>query len=102
LWSAPAGDTPFPDNQSLAFFSSSYTLTGIKLDRPSRLLKNAHLRRCPRPSSLRRTAKYASLLRILSALHLGLFQKPAQSDFFSKLIVTIQVPNRASLTFVFF
>jgi len=33
----------------------------------SRLLKNAHLRRCPHPSSLRRTSKYASLLRISGA-----------------------------------
>jgi hypothetical protein len=33
----------------------------------SRLLKNAHLRRSPRPSSLRRTSKYASLLRISPA-----------------------------------
>ena len=53
----------------------------------SRLLKNAHLRRCPHPSSLRRTSKYASLLRISSAFHPGLIEQPAESDFFSKLLV---------------
>jgi len=42
----------------------------------SRLLKNPHLRRCPYPSSLRRTSKYASLLRISGALHLGIFEQP--------------------------
>jgi hypothetical protein len=43
------------------------------------LLKNAHLRRCPRPSSLRRTILYASLLGISGALHLGIFQQPAEA-----------------------
>ena len=52
----------------------------------SRLLKNAHLRRCPHPSLLRRTSKYASLLRISGALHLGIFEQPAKNDFFSKLL----------------
>jgi hypothetical protein len=42
----------------------------------SRLLKNAHLRRFPHPSSLRRTSKYASFLRISGALHLGIFEQP--------------------------
>jgi hypothetical protein len=46
-----------------------------------RLLKNAHLRRCPHSSSLRRTPKYASLLRILGALHLGIFDQPLRNDF---------------------
>jgi hypothetical protein len=32
-----------------------------------RLLKNAHLRRFPHPSSLRRTSKYTSLLGISGA-----------------------------------
>jgi hypothetical protein len=36
----------------------------------TRLLKNGHLLRFPHPSSLQRPAKYASLLRILGALHL--------------------------------
>jgi hypothetical protein len=39
-----------------------------------RLLKNAHLLRFPHPSSLRRTVKYASFLRISGALHLGIFE----------------------------
>jgi hypothetical protein len=52
----------------------------------SRLLKNAHLRRSPRPSSLQRTSKYASLLRISGALHLDFFDQPYKSCFFSKLL----------------
>jgi hypothetical protein len=51
--------------------------------RLSRLLKNAHLLRFPHPSSLRRTSKYASFLRISEALHLGIFEQPAGMDFFS-------------------
>jgi hypothetical protein len=50
------------------------------------LLKNGHLLRFPHPSSLRRTAKYASLLRISGALHLTLFEQPGKHDFFSSLI----------------
>jgi hypothetical protein len=53
---------------------------------PNRLLKNAHLRRSPHPSSLRRTSKYASLLRISGALHPGIFEQPMKIDFFSKLL----------------
>jgi hypothetical protein len=49
---------------------------------PTRLLKNAHLLRFPHPSSLRRTSKYASLLRISGALHLGIFEQPDENDFF--------------------
>jgi hypothetical protein len=51
----------------------------------NRLLKNAYLRRSPHPSSLRRAPKYASLLRISGALHLGIFEQSAKSDFFSEL-----------------
>jgi len=47
------------------------------------LLKNGHLLRFPHPSSLRRTAKYASLLRISGALHLALFEQPGKDNFFS-------------------
>jgi hypothetical protein len=50
-----------------------------------RLLKNGHLLRFPYPSSLRRTAKYASLLGISGALHLALFEQPGKVDFFSSL-----------------
>ena len=52
----------------------------------SRLLKNTHLRRYPHPSSLRRTSKYASLLRISEALHLAIFEQPMKIDFSSKLL----------------
>jgi len=52
----------------------------------SSLLKNDHLRRFPHPSSLRRTAKYASLLGISGALHLVFFEQPAKNDFFSRLL----------------
>jgi len=54
--------------------------------RSSRLLKNAHLRCYPHPSSLRRTSKYASLLSISGALHLGIFEQSEKNDFFSKLL----------------
>jgi len=50
------------------------------------LLKNGHLLRFPHPSSLQRTAKYASLLRISGALHLTFFEQPGKHDFFSSLI----------------
>jgi len=50
------------------------------------LLKNGHLLRFPHPSSLRRTAKYTSLLRISGALHLALFEQPGKDDFFSSLL----------------
>ena len=41
-------------------------------------MKNAHLRRSPHPSSLQRTFKYASLLSISGALHLGIFDQPQE------------------------
>ncbi len=47
------------------------------------MLKNGHLLRFPHPSSLRRTAKYASLLRISGALHLAIFEQPGKEDFFN-------------------
>jgi len=46
-----------------------------------RLLKNARLRRSPHPSLLRRTFKYASLLRISGALNSGILDQPAKNDF---------------------
>jgi hypothetical protein len=71
----------------------------------SRLLKNAHLLRFPHPSSLRRMPKYASgrltnssawqesllirrdaTLRISGALHLSIFEQPAENDFFRNLL----------------
>jgi len=59
----------------------------------SRLLKNGHLRRFPHPSSLRRTVKYASFLRISGALHLTIFEQPEKDDFFSSLLVFIFQPD---------
>jgi hypothetical protein len=56
---------------------------------PSRLLKNAYLLRFSHPSSLRRTSKYASLLRISGALHPGIFEQSAENNFFSKLLVRL-------------
>jgi hypothetical protein len=50
------------------------------------LLKNGYLLRFPHPSSLRRTVKYASLLRISGALLLALFEQPGKDDFFSSLL----------------
>jgi hypothetical protein len=53
---------------------------------PKKLLENAHLLRFPYPSSLRRTLKYASLLRISGALHLGIFEQPGLNHFLGKLL----------------
>ena len=50
------------------------------------MLKNGHLPCSPHPSSLRRTAKYASFLRISGALHLTVFEQPEKDDFFSSLL----------------
>jgi len=68
-------------------------------DSTSRLPKNAHLLRSPRPSSLQRTAKYASLLRISGALHLDIFDQPCKSCFLSNLLVYIpyEVPLNAKI-----
>jgi hypothetical protein len=57
-------------------------------------MKNAHLLRCSHPSSLRRTFKYASLLRISGALHLGIFDQPVKDDFPSKLL---KINNKSNL-----
>jgi hypothetical protein len=70
----------------------------------NRLLKNAHLRRFPHPSSLRRTSKYASGRLTNSsawqevapyssrrhsqdsgALHLGIFEQPEKITFSATL-----------------
>jgi TRAP-type C4-dicarboxylate transport system permease small subunit len=52
----------------------------------SRVRKNAHLRRCAHPSSLRRISMYASFLRISRALHLNIFAHPVDNGFFSNLL----------------
>ncbi len=48
---------------------------------------NTHLLRCAHPSSLRRTAKYASFLIISRALHLNVFDQPVKNHFFNNLLV---------------
>jgi hypothetical protein len=53
----------------------------------NRLLKNAHLRRSPHPSSLQRTFRYASLLRISGALRLGIFDQPEKNESFNRLLI---------------
>ncbi len=50
----------------------------------NRSLKNGHLRRFPHPSSLRRTAKYASFLRTSGALHLTIFEQPGGKSVFQQ------------------
>jgi hypothetical protein len=44
-------------------------------------MKNAHLLRYPCSSSLRRTFMYASLLGTAAALHLSVFDQPAEDVF---------------------
>jgi hypothetical protein len=44
-------------------------------------MKNAHLRRYPHSASLRRTYMYASFCEISGALHLDVFDQPAEQVF---------------------
>jgi len=62
----------------------------------NRLLKNVHLRRYPHPSSLRRTEMYVSFLGISGALHLAVFEQPAEQVFFSNLLIgeNLAPPNK--------
>jgi len=53
----------------------------------NRLVKNTHLLRYAHPSSLQRTCMYASFLRISRALHLDVFEQPAENYFFNNLVV---------------
>lgn len=46
------------------------------------MLKNTRLLRCAHHSSLRRTKKYASFLKISRALHLCIFEQPAKQGVF--------------------
>jgi hypothetical protein len=75
-----------------------------------RLLKNAYLQRSPSSfvacalkrfgaqASLRRTTKYASPLRTSGALHLGIFEHPAQIHFFRNLLKIGKGPNQYGIT----
>jgi len=65
----------------------------------SRLLKNAHLRRYPYFSSLRRTSMYASLFEISGALHLDVFEQPEEKVFFGNLPVLAQSSVRGHFVF---
>jgi hypothetical protein len=67
-----------------------------------RLLKNTHLRRCPHPSSLQRTSKYASLFRISGALHPGIFEQPDRNYFFSRLLHFTIPYHRIKINTIFF
>jgi hypothetical protein len=49
-------------------------------------VKNTHLLRFPYPSSLQRTSKYASLLRIAGALQLGIFDRPGKNNGLDNLL----------------
>ena len=53
-----------------------------------RLMKNAHLLRYPHPSSLRRTAMYASFLENSEALHLDIFHQPQRNRFFDSFAIS--------------
>jgi len=64
----------------------------------SRLLKNTHLLRYVHPSSLQRTGKYASFLRISRALHLDVFEQPGEATFFNNLLVPGRVAAQAAPT----
>jgi hypothetical protein len=61
------------------------------------LLKKGHLLRFPHPSSLQRTGKYASLLRISGALHLALFEQPGKDDFFMLTVKFLQFKSESFL-----
>ena len=76
--------------QSVGHGDSGCPERSLKL---SRLLKNAHLRRCPHPSSPRRTGLYVSLLRISGALYLSVFEQPASKVFFGILAVPQGTPE---------
>jgi hypothetical protein len=67
----------------------------------NRLLKKAHLLRCPHSSSLpgfagcllRRTPMYASFLGISVALYLNLFEQPVKKEFFRILLKIVWGPE---------
>ncbi len=69
---------------------------GIHASCLNSLLKNGHLLRLPHPSSLRRTDKYASLLRISGALHLALFEQTGEYDFFNILLEELKTDTEST------
>jgi len=54
-------------------------------------LSNVEGRRCPHPSSLRRTGPYDSLLGVSGALYLDVFEQPASTVFSSILLVALSL-----------
>ena len=74
-------------DKPVSIISKADATQSISLLLPSRLLKNAHLRRYPHSSSLRRTSMYASFFGILGALHLVVFEQPEHLVFFINLLV---------------
>jgi hypothetical protein len=61
-------------------------------------LKKHPLLRCAYPSSVNVLLKYASFLTIARALHLALFERPAQMDFFNGLLGERARPSGLSKT----
>ena len=68
---------------------ADFLVTGDKKDF-NRLLKNSHLLRSPRPSSLQRTSKYASLLSISGASHLDIFDQPYKQSPFQLTVIKLK------------
>ena len=68
----------------------------------SRLLKNTHLLGYAYPSSVQRTDKYASFLRISRALHLDFFEQPEKCvwvmGIVPSLLVLILFPEHQRLS----
>jgi hypothetical protein len=73
--------------------TAALSLVNLDFHSSSGLLENGHLPRFPHPSSLRRTAKYASFLRISGALHLTIFEQPEKDDFFSSLLIRVSLTS---------
>ena len=82
-------------------FRAPRPVWNVPVPYPGRLMKNAHLLRYTRPSSLRRTSVYASFLRTSCALHLGILAQPALRGLFFRpltgLIGTRDGPPRVAL-----
>ncbi len=76
-WRRTCGGSP-------AAGSTGSVLTAALSGPFSGLLKNAHLRRCPHPASLRRTGLYVSLLGISAALYLAVFEEPTNLGFLDR------------------
>jgi tRNA-specific 2-thiouridylase len=74
------------DRPLSAMLAIGFSGRWIKAGSTINLLKRP-LRRCPRPSSLRRTGKYASLLRASGALYLDVFEQPLSRCSFGSMMM---------------